>query len=56
MDCTKNYLKTADARVEASQQAGQLPDPHDRAAQFAWAGWLRESFRDAPEKKTQVME
>jgi uncharacterized protein len=49
-DGIKNYLKTAAARVEARQQAGQLPDPYDRAAQFAWAGWLRESFREAPEK------
>jgi uncharacterized protein len=50
MDAVKNYLKTASARVEASQQAGQLPDVRDRLAQIAWVGRLEETFREAPDK------
>jgi uncharacterized protein len=51
LDYVKSYLKNATARIEAQQQAGQVPNPRDRLAQFAWAGWARETFREAPEKQ-----
>jgi uncharacterized protein len=51
MDFTKDYFGNADARVAARQQAGQMPEPRDRAAQLVWHGWLAERFREAPEKQ-----
>ncbi len=50
IDFVKSHLKNASVRIEAQQQAGQLPDARDRLAQFAWTGWLRERFRESPEK------
>ena len=31
IDSTKDYFRARDARVQARQQAGQLPEPRDRA-------------------------
>ena len=50
VDSTKAYFQEAGTRVEARQRAGQLPEAGDRLAQMVWAGWMREQFREAPEK------
>jgi uncharacterized protein len=51
IDSTKDYFSHADARVLAREQAGQLPELRDRAAQLVWHGWMSERFREAPEKE-----
>jgi uncharacterized protein len=50
MDSVKSYLKNASVRIDAQQQAGQVPDARDRLAQILWVGRLRESFSESPEK------
>ena len=52
IDYTKDYFQHADARVLARQQAGQVPELRDRAAQAVWHGWLAAQFREAPAERS----
>jgi uncharacterized protein len=48
IDSVKDYFGQAAVRVQARQQAGELPHPRDRLAQIVWVGWLENKFSENP--------